>query len=494
MKFLLHIIAVCISSMPTMPALSAQENELKTEEISLLAGRSQLVLCEWDLGGVMTARPDIVDITTINPRTVVLVGIAPGETEIYLWSTTGEHRKLAIDVSIDTVVLENHLGILLPGSKLRVTETRDSILVDGRVQNLLQARHLEDYLSELGYPYQNTSRIPDVQQVQVRVRIAEVTREATRALGVNGFGSGAGGFFGLLVGPDGSPLNPFSIGVPAGSSALGGAAFEFTEALTVGSGVTLFGGLPGDLELFIKALAENRYLRILAEPNLISRSGMEASFLAGGEFPIPVPQGGQGGGSGITIDYKEFGVGLKFTPIIHGDGKIELKIGVEASSLSEIGSVQSQGFQIPAISTRRIDTTVELFSGQTLAMGGLLQESSRTSSARVPYLSSLPVLGTLFRSVRYTQGETELVVLVTANLIGPSSNISDLPLPGENAEAPSDWELYLLGKLHRGNPPAISQLDSERLLDLGLDKLNGPGGWAIHNSQDFRSDQTGDKK
>jgi pilus assembly protein CpaC len=345
---------------------------------------------------------------------------------------------------------------------------------------------MHQFLDATGVKYVDLTRVAGGQQVQVQVRIAEASRTALRSLGINALQSGMqdGVFFGAsqVGSAGGGAFNPVSIGPPEGALAGGELVpYRFTADVTVSPLVTLLAGFPrADLEFFIQALAENAYLRILAEPNLIALSGETASFLAGGEFPIPVIQGGQAGGNAITIEYKEFGVRLDFRPVVLGDNRIRLHVAPEVSSLSDTGAVELQGFRIPAVVTRRAETTVELKSGETFAMAGLLQQTNEGRNTRVPGLGDLPILGALFRSTRYQRGETELVVLVTASLVEPMLSASLPPLPGAMHVPPSDWEVYAEGRIE-GRPTTIAPADATRLKALGLDRLKGPGAWASHD-------------
>ncbi len=464
------------------PALSLPE--VSEEEIlHLTVGDTLLFTAEHPVSGVMTADPTIVDIQPLDPLSAVVLGIAPGRTTAYIWHEEDggtAYRRLDVHVHLELDDIRTELEALLPGAEILVKESPSGVLVEGRLRSLEQSVHLKEYLADRDWGSLNTTTVADIHQVQVRVRIAEVGREAARALGVNGVAANSNGFLGSVLGPGGSPLNPISIGVPQGGSALGNAPFQFTSDLVVNPAVTLFGGLQGDLELFIQALAENRYLRILAEPNLVARSGEDASFLAGGEFPIPIAQSGGGQNGAISVEFKEFGVGLQFRPIVSGDGMIELQLLAEVSDITDIGAVETAGVQVPAITARRIQTTVELYSGQTLAMGGLLRETVRATVSSTPGLASIPIIGQLFRSVRYIRGETELVILVTASLIAPTSEIVDLPLPGEEHQPPTDWELYLSGELQGQTSMVPSASLTRGLKALGLNDLTGPGAWAVH--------------
>jgi pilus assembly protein CpaC len=264
---------------------------------------------------------------------------------------------------------------------------------------------------------------------------------------------------------------------PQPGSPVGSADFAFdASGSPVSSATTLFAGAPSaNLEAYLQALAENRFVRLLAEPNLVAVSGEQATFLVGGEFPVPIVQGSVvGGGSTITVQYKEFGVRLNFRPQVLGQGRIRLEVAPEVSELSEIGALKQNGFTVPGIVTRRSNTTVELASGQSFALAGLLRSKDQARSSKVPFLGDVPVLGALFRSVRYEQDQTELVVMVTAELVEPLEDGRMLPLPGDLHVAPNDWELFMQGELHG---KARLNGAADRFAQLGLDALRGPGAW-----------------
>jgi pilus assembly protein CpaC len=242
------------------------------------------------------------------------------------------------------------------------------------------------------------------------------------------------------------------------------------------------------MEFFIQALAENQYLRVLAEPNLVALSGEEASFLAGGEYPIPVVQGSSGGSTSVTIEYKQFGVQLRFRPTVLGDGRIRIFVAPEVSELSDVGAVVIQGFRIPSLATRKSSATLELKSGQTFGMAGLLSRSSAGTASRIPGIGDIPVLGALFRSVRYTSGETELVVLVTANLVEPLNTTP--AVPGFGHKDPNDWELYGCAQLEGAGAARISASDAKWLKETGITRLKGPGAWATYEGPASHSQST----
>ena len=222
-------------------------------------------------------------------------------------------------------------------------------------------------------------------------------------------------------------------------------------------------------------------MRILANPTLVALSGEKASFLAGGEFPIPIVQSGSGGGgNSISVDYREYGVRVTFQPVVLGDGTIRLFVAPEVSDLTTVGAVDIEGFSIPALIIRKAETTLELKSGQTFAMAGLIKNKNEAINARIPGLGDLPILGPLFRSVRYQKNETELVVLVTASLVEPLALAQDGPVPGFMHNEPDDWELYIDGKID-GKEPKLDPKSAELLRNMGIDKLKGPGAWESYN-------------
>jgi pilus assembly protein CpaC len=379
---------------------------------------------------------------------------------------------------------------LFPTAVLDVNESGEIVLVRGALRSADQAEQLKEYLEKTKTPYVNMTTLSGVQQVQLQVRVAEVSRAASRAMGVNWFATGHDFFTGQRVGSaSGGPLVPsINIGPFEGQDVTGDLIFVTPEdGIGASPLVTIFAGFPrANLEFFFQALAENQFMRILANPTLITLSGEEATFLAGGEFPIPVVQGGGGGGlsnAAITIEYKEFGVRLTFRPVVLGDNLIRLRAMQEVSALTDIGALVIQGFSVPALTARRAEATMELQSGQSFAMAGLLQQTDAAVNSRIPGLGDLPVLGPLFRSVRYRNDETELLILVTASLVEPMSLATAPPLPGATHVAPNDWELYVEGRIAGKAPARLDPTSAEWLRQMGLDQLIGPGAWDTYERE-----------
>ena len=274
-------------------------------------------------------------------------------------------------------------------------------------------------------------------QVLLKVRISEVNKSALKNIGVNLLNrdSGGGTLFNIGRG------NPGTIGAT-------GVTFN---NIVGGTTLGLFGHLFGtDLLGTLDLLQNDGFVTTLAQPNLTALSGETASFLAGGEFPIPVSQGL---GGAVTIEYKQYGVGLSFTPIVLADGRISMRVRPEVSELSDAGSVKLNGYTVPALTTRRAETTVELGSGQSLMIAGLLQNRSSNSIEKAPFLGDIPILGALFRSTSYQRAETELVIVVTPYLVRPSSG--QLATPADGYRAPDDVQRVFLGQGYTGRTGTV---------------------------------------
>ena len=492
MRTLIHIAvpAACVAVLTVRAAIAQTDAPVATAsasspvaaapqptpvEIEIPIGGSSLVTLPSQVESVVVAVAAVADAKPVSPTEVVLVARAPGASDVVFRLGSGEMIVRRLRVTIDRADIQMRLNRLF-GVSLEVLDSDGTLTLRGMVPDVRTGAQIEKFMDSIDSRWIDLTTIPGVQQVQLRVRIAEASRTALRELAFGGVVGGSTAFGGFQS-PGGTPFQPVSIG-PSPFAPVDSAQFIFDRGFgnTVQPATTLFGGIPGsNLEIFIQALSENRYVRLLAEPNLVAVSGEEATFLVGGEFPVPIVQGSVvGGGSTVTVQYKEFGVRLKFRPEVLGEGKLRLEVSPEVSELSEIGAVRQNGFTIPSVITRRSSTTVELTSGQSFAMAGLLRTKDQARASRVPVLGDLPVLGTLFRSVRYEQDQTELVVMVTAELVEPLDDGMDRPMPGDLHQTPNDWELFGEGKLSGatsvGNPLS-------RLKALGLGSLKGPGAW-----------------
>jgi pilus assembly protein CpaC len=332
----------------------------------------------------------------------------------------------------------------MPDSNITVTTVGQVAVINGTVASPDDAAQAETLVSSVLNPGikpgdalnivpLNRLRTATPLQVTLKVRIAEVSRNLLKSIGVNLFSKDAtSGFkFGIGQGVNAAGGSPFSVNPIAGGTTLGAAGKLF--------GLDLSGALD---------LAETDGLvTTLAEPNLTALSGETASFLAGGEFPIPVTQG-SGNGSAVTIEYKQFGVSLAFTPIVLADGRISMRVRPEVSELSDAGAVKLGGFTVPALTTRRAETTVELGSGQSFMLAGLMKNSNNNSIDKAPLLGDLPIIGALFRSTKFQRQETELVIIVTPYLVRPVNG--QMAMPTNGYRAPSDAQQFLEGQTYTG--------------------------------------------
>ena len=454
-------------------AVEADLNNLpQPETITFLVGESTIVKAPWPTVRVAVTDPTIANVQVLTPNEVLLQGNKVGSTDLLIWSQDeNEVRQWKVQVRLDTASYQQKLSELFPDSQLKVSQSDETLIVSGLLRSAEQSVQLHDFFDKSGITYVDMTSVAGVQQVQLQVRVAEVSRAALRSLNVNTLYADNHFFGGVTISPSSgtSLLSDIEIGPGNFSS-------SFSPAVTV------FAGVPrANFETFLQAIAENQYLRILANPTLVALSGEKASFLAGGEFPIPVVQGGSGSGNSISVDYREYGVRVTFQPIVLGDGTIRLFVSPEVSDLSSVGAVEIEGFSIPALIIRKAETTLELKSGQTFAMAGLIKNKNEAINARLPGLGDLPVLGPLFRSIRYQKNETEMVVLVTASLVEPMSLAETGPLPGDLYNEPNDWELYIDGKIEGKEPAKIDPKTAESLRQMGLDRIKGPGAWDYYD-------------
>ncbi len=411
-------------------AAAAEEKRLE-----LAFGKSVVIRTEQPVKRVSIAKPEIADFNLLSPREVYLTGKAAGTTNLTLW-LEGRVEVYDVVVAYDLARLKRELRELLPQERdLQVTAANDAITLSGKVTSaaaLSQALSLARAHAPEG-KVANLLEVGGVHQVMLEVRVAEMSKSLTKRLGINlaytrgnDFGVSLLGGLTEVVKPTDATIVSSPLGFlqsPAVTS-----LFRFDKGQTTWTG-------------FVDALQEDGLVKVLAEPNLITLSGKTASFLAGGEFPIPVPSGD----GDITIEFKQFGVGLNFTPTVLSKDKISIQVTPEVSDLDFSVALRLQGFVVPGLRTRRTSTTVELGDGQSFAIAGLLRENVRTVVSKFPILGDIPVLGALFRSTAFQKEETELVIIVTPHLVKPLDRKHQV-LPTDFYVEPDDAELYLLGR------------------------------------------------
>jgi pilus assembly protein CpaC len=409
---------------------------LEDGRLSIVTNKTAVLNTRLPYKRLSIGAPDIADVNPIGPMNVLVTAKKVGTTQLVLWDDSDRSQVIDVAVAVDLGSLRDLFRQNFPGSKIEPSVANGQIVLRGRVPSTVVAEQAVQLAQPFAPKVLNFLEVAGGQQVMLQVRFAEVSRSATNALGVNfGFTDG-GAFFGSNIGQV-SPLGIKEFLNDTTGLATPGPA----------SSVTLFGrGLLGQVafDYYIQALRQNNLLRVLAEPTVTTMSGQEASFLAGGEFPIPVTQGGGtgAGGTAVTVEYRTFGVKLNFVPLVLGDGRIRLKVTPEVSDLDFTTAVRFNGFVIPGLSQRKLTTVVEMAEGQTLALAGLLNNNVSATKDVTPVLGDLPIVGALFRSVRYQRKETELVIIVTPRLAEAVNPAQVPPLPGEKWRHPTEGELF----------------------------------------------------
>jgi pilus assembly protein CpaC len=409
----------------------------------------------------------IADVQVVSPTLLLITGQAYGHTTVILLREDKRQYVFEVSVELDLGRLNESIVEIDPQSNAKAQSVMGNIVLTGTVSSAERATRVVE-LASLFLPrqsgakqtavVQNHMEVAGEQQVLLRVVVAEMNRTSARELGINGFLAGENLRDGFLVnqipagggGRRGTPFNPIDIGAAAGGTITNNLPFVTgLNGIPITEASTLSLGFPRvQMQLFIRALADNSLLKILAEPNLVAISGETATFLAGGEFPFPVSQGL----NQVTAEFREFGITLNFTPVVVGQEKIRLRVAPVVSSLDFSIAAIIGGFPVPGLTSRGTETTVELGSGETIAIAGLLNETVTARASRVPGIGNVPVIGALFRSVDFERKMTELVVLVTPELVAPLDAHQKVRIPGQDYADPTDNELYLLGLLEGATP------------------------------------------
>lgn len=408
--------------------------------IDVAANGSAVLDLDYRLERVSISNPEIAKTVVVGARELLVNGKKTGTTTMVLWGKNGQRTIYSINVTADVGNMERQLDRMFPDAGINIEATGNTVVLSGRTDDpriAEKARQLAASFGE-GVKIIDNIVVPEPGQVLLRVRFAEINRSAMEELGTRFVrrGSDLEGQIGV------------GAAAPSGEHPGGGPGFTFSDAVNF----FLFqesSGLAG----FISALKSQGVFKSLAEPNLLAIPGQEASFLAGGEFPFPVVQGGGGGGNqSITVEFREFGIRLSFKPEITNSGSIRLQVAPEVSTLDFSRGLQVAGHQIPAINSRRAETVIELDSGQTFAIAGLIDSQLQKTVNKVPILGEIPLLGELFRSKDMQQNRSELLVLVTPQLVRPTAEPPKLP-GGESKDW--DWKYNI-----RESLPDSAQQDS----------------------------------
>jgi pilus assembly protein CpaC len=412
-----------------------------TESLKVAKDKSALIALKRPISRAAITQPGIADVVVLSPTELVVTGQNFGVTQLVLWGQDGGQQIYEVVVEIDVTLLEKMIREMAPRSSVQVRSLLGTLVLSGFVSDAKTADQIGE-VAELFNPgrVKNQITVAGVQQVLIRCTVAEVNRSALRELNMNWFFGGSPLSRDFFFSNNIDNLNP-SVVASSGLANLlqGQQTYALLPNANLGTTNITLGFPRAELQFFIQALRENGLVRVLAEPNLIALSGQKATFLAGGEVPVPIAQFQ----NTISVEYKQFGVLLEFTPNVVGGQMIRLTVAPEISQIDETTSVVLAGFAIPGFSTRRAETTVEVGNGQTFAVAGLLNDTVRATARKLPGLGDLPVLGTLFSSVQYQRNETELVILVTPELVSPLDPQQVGPVPGEGMRDPNDYELFL---------------------------------------------------
>jgi len=439
-SLLLAALAVAAAlATPPEAAVAAQASRIDTngEVVELAANKGMLLRLDAPASDIFIANPEIADVQVKSPRLIYVFGVAPGETTLYAMGANDEPvYSASLVVSPNLGRLKAVYAAALPETaQISVELLNGMAVLTGVAPTAGVAEQAERYASSfLNTDIVNKLRITQPTQVNLRVKIAEVGRSTLKELGVNweAFFDIGDASLGLFTGRDAliNGVDPVT-GLPRQ---------EFLRSGDIDS--LLIQGETSNVSLnaVLDALETEGLISVLAEPNLTAVSGQTATFLAGGEFPVPIPQE-----EGLAIEFREFGVRLAFTPIVQSDRKISMRVSPEVSELTNDGAVNIEGIFVPALSTRRVETTVELGSGQSFVLAGLLQTNLTQDVRKFPGLGDIPILGALFRSDAFQQEETELVVVATPYIVEPT-DARRIALPQDGMEIPSDLERYLHGE------------------------------------------------
>src|SRR5215813_392182 len=463
---------------PHAQAQPQNEESGAVRHIVVTVNKSRTLRFDNAFASAVVGAPDIVDALPMSDRVLYIQGKKVGTTNV---SVFAQDMKLIgvidVEVTLDTGNLQEKIRSSTGSGGIRVGSSSGQIVLSGVAGNAVAAERAvqvaKSIVPEGGAAIVNAMTVAPAQQVMLKVRFLEVERSASRELGVNWFGANNGGNRGFATGrpdvvtqPGGRPAvtgvdasgNPVPApGSPAGSGAIGLPIFT-TAAGTLLSGAAPFGVAVANLaskgatlDVVLTALETKGLVRRLAEPDLIALSGDTASFLAGGEYPVPVCQAAAtiGGACAVTIQYQPFGVQLSFNPTVLENGIINLRLAPSVSELNFAQAVTVNGFNIPSINKREARTTVELRDGQSFSIAGLLQTDNRRNVAQLPWIGSVPVLGTLFSSKSFVAQDTDLVVIITPHLVAPAVPGQRLATPLDNAMPSNDVDYFLMGQMEQ---------------------------------------------
>jgi pilus assembly protein CpaC len=404
------------------PISQGQESS-EPQTLHLLVGRSLVITSPSRIKRVSMADPEIAEAIVVSPTQVLVNGKKPGGVSLLLWDETDQSQAFEVSVDIDVLGLSQKIHEVFPAENVHIDTSKDVVIITGKISSAAVADKILEVVKGAASKVTSMMEIPPplTGEILLQVRFAEVDRTALTELGFNFLGTGAGHTFGSLTTQQFGGVGAPTITDTQGTSTTPGSA---AVTQTIASALNIFLFNPDiHLATTIQALQNKNLFQVLAEPNLMTESGKEATFLAGGEFPYPTIQGTSGGtgGNAFTIQFKEFGIRLSFTPILAADGSIHLKVKPEVSTLDFSNSVTLNGFVLPALSTRRVESEMSLSDGQTFAIAGLVDNRVTELMSKIPGLGDIPILGKLFQSKSLSKSKNELLVIVTPHIVRPLS-------------------------------------------------------------------------
>lgn len=406
-------------------------------ELSVGVGKTILVDTAKPISRVSIGIGDVAVASAVSRTEIMVNGKAPGESSLIIWDIDGNRQFFNLTVhSINTQVIDNLEGVRremraeLPTQNLRVTMENGSVFLRGTADDLNSVQRAVAIAASVGKVVNLLNvKVPASEpQILLKVRFASVDRSAEKQLGINLFNLGYGNTVGSVATGQFSP--PIIAGNSGGSSSSSSGVSGTAGSASFTSQGTLMGYLPGlGIGATIQALEQRGLAQELAEPNVLAISGHAASFLAGGQFPYPVVSGTSGGTAAVSLQFKDYGIRLNFIPTLTPRGTIRLQVAPEVSALDYANQVQISGFTVPGITTRKVNTEVELADNESFAIGGLLDNTISETFDKIPFLSQIPILGKFFQSVQRTKNNNELIVIVTPEIVAPMPAGQQIPLP-----------------------------------------------------------------
>jgi pilus assembly protein CpaC len=417
---------------PTAPTEGVRFQD-STNELSVTVGKAVLVDTAQPVQRVAVGVGDIVEAMAVSPTEIMLSGKAPGETSLIIWDIRGGRQFFNVTVRASNLVtgdtldgIRRELRSELPNQTIRVSYENGSIFLRGNVKDLTGSQRAVEIAGTAGKVVNLLSvDVPSSDpQILLKVRFEAVDRNREQQLGINLFNLGLGNAVGGVT----TGQFPAPTIASGGSGGSGGGVTGAGATATLSNEGNLLAFFPGlDVGAVITAMQQKGVVQTLAEPNVLAANGKEASFLAGGEFPYPVVSGTSGGTAAVSIEFKEYGIRLNFIPTITPRNTIRLQVAPEVSALDFTNEVEISGFEVPGITSRKVNTEVELQDGQSFMIGGLLDNTTSETFQKVPFIGDIPILGKLFQSMSKTKNNTELIVIVTPEIVAPFPSNATLP-------------------------------------------------------------------